>query len=131
MSGTPPPQDPLEFMTSMWSKMGFSIPGMVAPTVDLDELDKRIADLRAVEGWLKMNLNMLQMSIQCLEMQRATVAAVKAMSQTGGGAPEAQANPFANPALWPWNFLQPGGTPAGPGAAGTAPAPAPGKPEKT
>ncbi|MBP8217413.1 MAG: hypothetical protein KAX54_07235, partial [Thauera sp.] len=74
-------QDPLEFVRGMWNQMGFSLPGMVTPTLDVDELDKRIKDMRAVEGWLKMNLNMLQMSIQGLEMQRAALAAVKAMSQ--------------------------------------------------
>lgn len=105
-------QDPLEFVRGMWSSMGFSLPGMVTPTLDIDELDKRIADLKAVEGWLKMNLNMLQMSTQGLEMQRAALAAVKAMSeharesaeQQGGG--DETANPFAGAAaMWPWNLM--------------------------
>lgn len=100
-------QDPLEFMRGMWNTMGFSLPGMVTPTLDVDELDKRIADLKAVEGWLKMNLNMLQMTTQGLEMQRATIAAVQAMSQVSQGkdAPEGAANPFAS-AMWPWNLMQ-------------------------
>lgn len=101
-------QDPLEFVKSMWGNMGFPLPGMITPTLDVGELDKRIADLKAVETWLKMNLNMLQMSIQGLEMQRATLAAVAAMSQTATGG-EGQANPFANPALWPWNAFMQGG----------------------
>ena len=91
-------QDPLEFVRGMWNSMGFSLPGMVTPTLDVDELDKRIADMKAVEGWLKMNLNMLQMSIQGLEMQRAAIAAVKAMSQHAkgeDGQAESGANPFA------------------------------------
>ncbi|THF61359.1 PhaM family polyhydroxyalkanoate granule multifunctional regulatory protein [Pseudothauera rhizosphaerae] len=103
-------QDPLEFVRGMWNSMGFSLPGMVTPTLDVDELDKRIADFKAVEGWLKMNLNMLQMTIQGLEMQRAALAAVKAMSQH---AQEAAArgeglddnNPFASAAMWPWNLM--------------------------
>ena len=112
-------QDPLEFVRGMWSNMGFSLPGMVTPTLDVDELDKRIADMKAVEGWLKMNLNMLQMSIQGLEMQRAALAAVKAMSQQAQaqsgdgdtGTADAAANPFASAAaMWPWNLM--GGTPA-------------------
>jgi len=74
-------QDPMEFMRNMWSKMGFSLPGMVTPTLDVDELDKRIADMKAVENWLKMNLNTLQMATQGLEMQRATIAAMQAMSK--------------------------------------------------
>ena len=97
-------QDPLEFVRGMWNQMGFSLPGMVTPTLDVDELDKRITDMRAVEGWLKMNLNMLQMSIQGLEMQRAALAAVKAMSQqaqqTGEAGGDAAGNPFAGAAWW-------------------------------
>lgn len=103
-------QDPLEFLKSMWGGMGFSLPGMVTPTLDVNELDKHITDLKAVEGWLKMNLNMLQMSIQGMEMQRATLAAFQALSQSAGST-EANPNPFAqasvNPAAWPWNFMQP------------------------
>jgi hypothetical protein len=115
-------QDPLEFVRGMWNQMGFSLPGMVTPTLDVDELDKRIKDMRAVEGWLKMNLNMLQMSIQGLEMQRAALAAVKAMSQqaqqAGESASDTASNPFANAAaMWPWNLMNnvPGtdGQPAG------------------
>ena len=110
MADTAQSQDPLEFLKSMWGGMGFSLPGMVTPTLDVDELDKHITDLKTVEGWLKMNLNMLQMSIQGMEMQRATLAAFQAMSQSAGSG-EANANPFANAALnpsaWPWNFMQP------------------------
>ncbi|HTZ00032.1 MAG TPA: PhaM family polyhydroxyalkanoate granule multifunctional regulatory protein, partial [Rhodocyclaceae bacterium] len=97
-------QDPLEFLKSFWGNMGFPLPGMVTPTLDADELGRRIGDLKAVEGWLKTNLSMLQMTIQGLEMQRATLAAMQSMSQ--GAAAEGEANPFANPALWPWNFMQ-------------------------
>lgn len=98
-------KDPLEFVRGMWNSMGFSLPGMITPTLDVGELDKRIADLKAVENWLKLNLNMLQMTTQGLEMQRAAIAAVQAMSQQvrePGTQGEAQANPFASAAMWPW-----------------------------
>ncbi|WP_297364711.1 PhaM family polyhydroxyalkanoate granule multifunctional regulatory protein [Thauera sp.] len=125
MSNDKNAQDPLEFVRGMWNQMGFSLPGMVTPTLDVEELDKRITDMRAVEGWLKMNLNMLQMSIQGLEMQRAALAAVKAMSQhaqqageaaaPSAGASEPGANPFAAAAaMWPWNLM------ANPGAEAQA-----------
>ncbi|MDR2032565.1 MAG: hypothetical protein LBP86_10025 [Azoarcus sp.] len=103
-------QDPLEFVRGMWSRMGFSLPGMVTPTLDVGELEKRIANMRAVEGWLKMNLSMLQMAIQGLDMQRAALAAVQAMSKPLGNSENAtedsettaaQGNPF----LWPWNAM--------------------------
>ena len=99
------PSDPMEFLKSLWGKTGMPLPGLVTPTLDTNELDKRIADLKAVEGWLKTNLGMLQMTIQGLEMQRATLSAFQAISQSVGNS-EANTNPFANPALWPWNLMQ-------------------------
>ena len=59
MTTNTPPSNPLEFAQNLWGKMGFSLPGMVTPTFDVDELEKRLVDLKAVEGWLKMNLAML------------------------------------------------------------------------
>lgn len=107
MSADPSSPDPLEFMKNLWGSMGFAVPGMVTPTLDIGEIDKRIADLKAVENWMRMNLGMLQASIQGLEMQRATLAAMQTMNPAAGGA-EPAANPFANPAQWPWNMMQPG-----------------------
>jgi len=121
--------DPLNFMRSMWGNMGFSLPGMVAPTFDVDELDKRIKDMKAVDGWLRMNLSMLQMTIQGLEMQRTTVSAVQTMGKMAADAaksmtPEATAEEAAPPphffqgvadpakgslsdaAMWPWQMMQ-------------------------
>lgn len=119
---TPNPIDPLAFVRNMWSGMGISLPGMgmVTPTFDVDELDKRIKDMKAVEGWLRMNLSMLQMTIQGLEMQRTTLGAVQAMGQIasdtakamnpeGAGAPVAvdpEKNAFSDAALWPWQMMQ-------------------------
>lgn len=106
------PSDPMEFLKNMWGSMGMPLPGMVTPTLDTNELEKRITDLKAVEGWLKTNLGMLQMTIQGLEMQRSTLAAMHAISQSASSQ-EANANPFANPNMWPWNFMQQAATAAG------------------
>jgi hypothetical protein len=51
---------------------------MMAPLTNVEELDKRIKDMRAVEQWLNLNLNMLQSAIQALEVQRATLATLRA-----------------------------------------------------
>ena len=120
--------DPMDFLKSMWGNMGFSLPGMVAPTLDTDELSKRIADLKAVEGWLKSNLSLLQMTIHGLEMQRTTLNTLQQMSQAAqqaGNEENAGANPFLNPAAWPmpWNLMA-GGTPPAPAAAPGAEQPA-------
>lgn len=96
-------QDPLQFLKSLWGPMGVPMPGMVTPTVDLGEVEKRIADLKSVENWLKMNLSMLQMNIQGLEMQKATLSAI----QQGMGQKPADAVAATNPMVeaW-WNAMQ-------------------------
>ncbi len=112
--------DPLAFLRNMWSGMGVSMPGMVTPTFDVDELDKRIKDMKAVESWLRMNLSMLQMTIQGLEMQRTTLDAVQAMGKMASETaksmkPDAAEEPAAvdpeksalsGAAMWPWQMMQ-------------------------
>lgn len=80
--------DGVEFMKRAWSST-LNLPGSFVPTVDIDELDKRIADLKAVEQWLNMNLSMLRGTVQALEVQRGTLAAIKAFGSTLGAAPRA------------------------------------------
>ncbi|MCC7080667.1 MAG: hypothetical protein IT530_08355 [Burkholderiales bacterium] len=66
-------KDMLEFMQKMWNPLGFPLPGMVAPTVDVEEVARKLAELRSVESWLKMNLGLLQMTIKTLEMQKSAL----------------------------------------------------------
>jgi hypothetical protein len=67
-------------LASMAMRLPQQLPNMVAPTFDVNELDKRIADLRAVEQWLELNASMLRTTIQTLEVQRATIATLKGIS---------------------------------------------------
>ena len=71
------PQDPFEMFRRLWGPLGVPVPGMAMPTLDPEEVERRIAELRSVEGWLNMNLNMLRLSIQGLEMQKATLQAMR------------------------------------------------------
>ena len=75
-----PPQDPFEMFRRLWGPLGVPIPGMAVPTFDPREVEKRISELRSVEAWLTMNLNMLKFSIQGLELQRAALQAMKDVS---------------------------------------------------
>ena len=85
------PPDPFEFLKSLWAPMGLPMAGILAPTLDVDEIEKRIAELRSVENWLNMNLGALRMTIQGLEMQRSTLAAVHgAMAEAAKGAGSVQ-----------------------------------------
>ena len=71
------PQDPFEMFRRLWGPLGVPVPGMAMPTLDPQEIEKRIRDPKSVESWLAMNLNMLRMAIQGLEMQKATLAAMQ------------------------------------------------------
>ena len=77
MADETPPQDPFEMFRRLWGPLGVPIPGMAMPTLDPNEVEKRITDLKSVEGWLTMNLNMVKLSIQGLEMQKATLQAMQ------------------------------------------------------
>ena len=77
MADEKPPQDPFEMFRRLWGPLGVPIPGMAMPTLDPQEVEKRIADLKSVEGWLTMNLNMVKLSIQGLEIQKATLQAMQ------------------------------------------------------
>ena len=76
-----PAPDPYEMFRRLWGPLGVPVPGMAVPTFDPQEVEKRIAELRSVEQWLQMNLNMLKLSIQALEMQRSALQAMKDAAQ--------------------------------------------------
>ena len=57
-------------------------PGWVAPTLDPEELDKRIQELKTVQFWLEQNTKAVGATIQALEVQRMTLNTLKAVSYT-------------------------------------------------
>ncbi len=77
MADEKPPQDPFEMFRRLWGPLGVPLPGMAVPTFDPQEVEKRISELRSVEAWLNVNLNMVKLSIQGLELQRATLQAMR------------------------------------------------------
>jgi hypothetical protein len=52
----------------------------VAPTLNVEELDKRIQELKAVQFWLDQNAMALKATIQALEVQKMTLATLKGMN---------------------------------------------------
>lgn len=59
------------------------IPGIsswVAPTLSVEEVDKRIQELKAVQFWLDQNLHALKATIQALEVQRMTLSTLQGMN---------------------------------------------------
>jgi len=90
MADNTPPQDPFEMFRRLWGPLGIPLPGMAVPTFDPQEVEKRIAELKSVEAWLAMNLNMLKLSINGLEMQRAALQAMKSASNPPSEPPKNQ-----------------------------------------
>jgi hypothetical protein len=97
-TGMPDFNQSVEMMKNMWSNAAkgspdktspsFGFPGMSTlnpfgiPVVDIEELDKRIKDLKSVEAWLTLNLNVLQTTIQGLEVQKATLSTLHGIAET-------------------------------------------------
>ncbi len=52
----------------------------VAPTLNVEELDKRIDELKTVQFWLDQNAKALQATITALEVQKMTLATLKGMN---------------------------------------------------
>ena len=52
----------------------------VAPTLNVEELDKRIQELKSVQFWLDQNAMALKATIQALEVQKMTLATLKGMN---------------------------------------------------
>ena len=74
----------MELVRNMWGGMsapGVGIPGMVMPTLSVEEINKQISDLKAVESWLTLNMNMLRGTIQALEVQSATISTLRTMGE--------------------------------------------------
>ena len=101
------PQSALEFMQRMWNPLGVTMPGFTMPgagpaapgampfpnaasmfaALDPVEIDRKIAELRVIENWLTMSVNMMQMSIKTMELQKASLEAMRGSqpSTTKGG----------------------------------------------
>ena len=56
----------------------------VAPTISVEELDKRVDELKAVQFWLEQNSRALSATIQALEVQKMTLATLKGMNFSMG-----------------------------------------------
>ncbi len=52
----------------------------IAPTLNLEELEKRLEELKAVHFWLDQNSKALGATIQALEVQKMTLATLKGMN---------------------------------------------------
>jgi hypothetical protein len=61
----------------------------IAPTLNVEELDKRISELKAVHFWLDQNGKALSATIQALEVQKMTLATLRGMNLSMGAVADA------------------------------------------
>lgn len=79
-----------DFLQSLAKGASSSIPQLpnlsnwVAPTISVEELEKRIEELKAVQFWLEQNSRALTATIQALEVQKMTLATLKGMNFSMG-----------------------------------------------
>ncbi|WP_343735661.1 PhaM family polyhydroxyalkanoate granule multifunctional regulatory protein [Acidovorax sp.] len=79
-----------DFLQSLAKGASSSIPQLpnlsnwVAPTISVEELEKRIEELKAVQFWLEQNSRALAATIQALEVQKMTLATLKGMNFSMG-----------------------------------------------
>ncbi len=72
-----------DFLQGLVKNAGSAMPSIgqwVAPTLNPEELEKRIEELRTVQFWLEQNARMLGATIQALEVQRMTLSTLKTMN---------------------------------------------------
>jgi hypothetical protein len=124
-----------DFLQGLVKGAGSALPNVgqwVAPTLDPEELDKRIQDLKTVQFWLEQNARMMGATIQALEVQRMTLSTLKSMNVSLGDLAEslkirvpsaapAEPEPAPAPTPSPWRAAAPAPAPA--------PEPEPAEPE--
>jgi hypothetical protein len=72
-----------DFLQGLVKNAGAALPGIgqwIAPTLNPEELEKRIEELRTVQFWLEQNARMLGATIQALEVQRMTLSTLQTMN---------------------------------------------------
>jgi hypothetical protein len=111
-----------DFLQGLVKNASSSLPSLgqwVAPTLDPEELGKRIEELKTVQFWLEQNARMIGTTVQALEVQRMTLTTLKTMNVQV--ADLAEAFKLKDPAPAP----KPAPAPAPKSASAPAPAPAP------
>ena|SRR6185295_18552966 len=61
----------------------FPNPATLFPTLDPAEVGRKIDELKIVEAWLQMSLNMMRLSIKTMELQKASLETLRAGQAPG------------------------------------------------
>ena len=93
-----------DFLQNLMQGAGQAAPAMgqwIAPTLNPEELEKRIGELKTVQFWLEQNARMIGMTVQALEVQRMTLSTLQTMNLPMADLRNALTLPTAAPAAAP------------------------------
>jgi len=113
-----------DFMQNLAKGASQAMPGLsgwIAPTMSVEELDKRIAELKTVQFWLEQNTRALIATVQALEVQRMTLSTLQGMNVAMGDLADSLGKGATPAAATP----APLGTPAAQAEAASEPTPPP------
>ncbi len=116
-----------DFLQNLMQGAGQAAPAMgqwIAPTLNPEELQKRIGELKTVQFWLEQNARMIGVTVQALEVQRMTLSTLQTMNLPMAELQKALTLPTAPPAA----PAAPAPAPAEPAAAAAASAGSAAKP---
>ena len=111
-----------DFLQNLMQGAGQAVPAMgqwIAPTLNPEELEKRIGELKTVQFWLEQNARMIGMTVQALEVQRMTLSTLQTMNLPMADLRSALTLPTAAPAAAPAPTAA--APPAAPAAAASQP----------
>ena len=72
-----------DFLQGLMKNAGAGLPSFgawVAPTLNPEELEKKIQELKTVHFWLEQNARLLATTIQAMEVQRMTLSTLQSMN---------------------------------------------------
>jgi hypothetical protein len=99
------PQD----MFDMWQKMvnpgAYPLQSFMFPSLDPQDIEKKIAELEAVEHWLKANVNMIQLTVRTLRYQLALLKGGEKAQEVMAESAHPPQEEAPNPAMWAWNMM--------------------------
>ena len=75
-----------------------SLSSWIAPTMSVEEVDKRIQELKSVQFWLEQNSRALTATIQALEVQKMTLSTLEGMNVSMSEVAKAFTAPVTTPA---------------------------------
>ena len=110
--------DFLKNLQTQSAATGMGPSAWVAPTLDPQELEKRIQELKAVQFWLNQNTQAIAATIQALEVQRMTLKTLQDMNLSMGDLAQSLK---AKPSAWPTGAFAFSASPDAASASATPP----------